>query len=223
VLSLGRGADGRRRKLAETFDTKQQALAWMRARQAEAAKGQLADAGSMTVGEWLDQWLQDKKVSVEPNTYVFYERRVRLHLRPYIGHIRLGKLTDGDIRRLNADLEAKGVPQPEQRRVALVLRIALKAAVKGGKLNVSPAQRVPMPKERTKEVECFDAEQARKYLAATRADRLAAAYDVWLDAGLRPGELFGLHWTEVELSTGTILVTESRAAKASPRHWTCVQ
>jgi integrase len=209
VLSLGKGTDGRRRKLAETFETKQKALAWMRQRQAEASRGALADAGLMTVGDWLDQWLSDKKLSVEPNTYVFYERRVRLHLRPHIGHIRLGKLSDGDVRRLNGDLEAKGVPQPEQRRVALVLRIALKAAVKGGKLNVSPAAKVPMPKERTKEVECLDADQARRLLAATRADRLSAAYDVWLDAGLRPGELFGLHWPEVDLGTGTILIKQS--------------
>jgi integrase len=209
VLSLGKGPDGKRRKLTETFDTKQKALAWMRQRQAEAAKGQLADAGLMTVGEWLDQRLADKKVSVEPNTYVFYERRVRLHLRPHIGHTRLAKLTDGHVRRLNTDLEAGGVPQPEQRRVALVLRIALKAAVKAGKLNVSPAAKVAMPKEQQKEVECLDAAQARRLLAAVRRDRLAALYDVWLDAGLRPGELFGIHWPEVDLDAGTVLIKQS--------------
>jgi integrase len=209
ILSLGKGVDGNRRKLAETFDTKQQALAWLRQRQAESSRGQLADSGFLTVGEWLDQWLADKKIAVEPNTYEFYEKRVRLHLKPHLGHLRLGKLSDGDIRRLHADLTDKGVPSPEQRRVALVLRIALKAAVKGGRLNVNPAQTVPMPKEQKKDVECFDAAQARRFLAATRQDRLATMYDVWLDAGLRPGEIFGLHWPEVDLGAGTILIKQS--------------
>jgi integrase len=209
VLSLGKGAEGKRRKLTETFDAKQHALAWLRQRQAEASKGQLADAGLTTVGEWLDQWLADKKIAVEPNTYEFYEKRVRLHLKPYLGHLRLGKLSDGDIRRLHTDLTAKGVPSPEQRRVALVLRIALKAAVKGSRLNVNPAQKVPMPKEQKKDVECFDAAQARRFLLATRPDRLAAMFDLWLDAGLRPGELFGLCWPEIDLGAGTILIKQS--------------
>ncbi len=209
VINLGKGADGKRHKLAETFDTRQQAYQWLRERLGQRDQGALADSGRMTVGEWLDQWVADKKNTVEPNTVAYYEKRVRLHLRPNVGWVQLRKLTDDHIRGLQVSLEKAGVPQPERRRVAMVLRIALKAAVKSGKLNVNPAQKVPMPKEETKDVECFDAVQARRFLEATRSDRLASMYDVWLDAGLRPGELFGLHWPEVDLDAGIILVRQS--------------
>jgi hypothetical protein len=46
----------------------------------------------MTVAEWLDEWLKDKKKGLRPSGYTRYEIDVRVHLKPHLGHIKLNKL-----------------------------------------------------------------------------------------------------------------------------------
>ncbi len=49
----------------------------------------------MTVVTLLDRWLENAKPSLAHQTWQAYERHVRLHIIPAIGHIRLQ-----DLRRL---------------------------------------------------------------------------------------------------------------------------
>lgn len=51
--------------------------------------------GKMTVGEWLDLWMAQKKT--RPTTNAGYRSHIRVHLRPRIGHIRLDRLNVGHL------------------------------------------------------------------------------------------------------------------------------
>jgi integrase len=51
--------------------------------------------GRMTVGEWLDRWMADKKT--RPTTNNGYASHIRVHLKPGIGHYRLDRLTVGHV------------------------------------------------------------------------------------------------------------------------------
>jgi integrase len=53
----------------------------------------------------------------------------------------------------------------------------------------------------------FNVEEARKFLEATKGDRLRALYSVALTVGLRQGEALGLRWQDVDLELGTLMVT----------------
>lgn len=210
VVSHGRDpATGKRRKLTETFDTKREALAWLRDRQTEASRGTLANAGSKTVAEWLTEWLEIKRSKIEPNSWHWYERRVRLHLIPTIGPLLLGKLQPLDIERMHATLSKSGTSASEQHKAATTLRASMKDAVKLRLIATNPALMVTKPKMRKKDMCCLNADQAKRFLAAARTERLAALFDLELDAGLRPGELYALHWTEVDLVAGNVAVAWS--------------
>ena len=52
-------------------------------------------------------------------------------------------------------------------------------------------------------------EQARRFLAAVRGDRLEALYAVALAVGMRQGEALALHWSDVDLDAGTVRVRYS--------------
>jgi integrase len=52
----------------------------------------------------------------------------------------------------------------------------------------------------------WSAEDARRFLAAVREDRLYALYAVALTLGLRRGELLGLRWVDVDLVDGVVRV-----------------
>lgn len=48
---------------------------------------------SMKLGAWLDQWLQAYTGNVKPATKGAYEEHIRVHIKPYLGEVKLAKLT----------------------------------------------------------------------------------------------------------------------------------
>lgn len=208
---LSAGLDGNRKRirLSKTADTKREALDWLRARQAESAKGVLAIAGQMTVGDWLGRWLDLKRAKVEPETWNWYERRVRLHLAPTIGQIRIAKLDKLAVEKMHSDLTERGTSPSEQYKAATTLRAALAEAIQAGIISTNMAKRVKKPKVVRREMFCLDQSQARSLLAAVRGDRLECLYALALDTGMRPGEMFALHWPEVDLKAGTVYVRQT--------------
>jgi integrase len=146
---------------------------------------------------------------VEPDTWHWYERRVRLHLKPTVGPAPLARLTPQDVKGMHATLSERGVSPSEQHKAATTLRAALADAVKDDLLPSNPAAGVKKPKVERRPMRPLEADEARRFLGATRADRLAALYDLELDAGLRPGELFALHGPDVDRQTGEVFVHRS--------------
>src|SRR4051794_4568301 len=59
----------------------------------------------LTVGQLLDEWLDDLKVRVRrPRTWQVYEQIVRNHLRPALGDVRAALLTPTEYRRFQTGL-----------------------------------------------------------------------------------------------------------------------
>jgi integrase len=205
-LSRGKGANGKRRR--EVFYGKTKAEAMEKLRDAQALRGAArAASGPMTVSEWLDRWLAMKKTQVEPATYQWYERRVRLHLKPTVGTLRLAALTALDVVEMHEGLTRQGVSPGEQRNAATTLRASLRDAARLKLVLTNVAKDVDKPKKAPKqEMRPLDQDEARRLLEAARRERLYALFVLALDAGMRPGELFGLHWDAVDLLAGTVAV-----------------
>jgi integrase len=208
-LSLGKRRDGKRRRRVFYGKTKGEVLAQLREAQANRARVVKAKAGTMTVGAWLDTWLGAKKGQVEPGTYGFYERRVRLRLKPTIGEALLAELDPLAVVEMHAELTRQDVSPTEQRKVATTLRAALNDALDMDLILANPATRVKKPKATSKEMQPLDLDQARALLAAAGSDRLFAYYAVALDTGARPGELFALSWPDLDLEARTVFIHRS--------------
>jgi integrase len=54
---------------------------------------QHADPSRMTVGQWLEHWIEAIKTKIAPKTHERYAEIVRCHLIPALGNIQLAKLT----------------------------------------------------------------------------------------------------------------------------------
>jgi integrase len=79
------------------------------------------------------------------------------------------------------------------------LRHALNVAVKKRLIPANPAlltDRAPSS-DRSTERPRWTAEEAAQFLAVSESDRLAALWRVLLETGLRPGEAFGLKWSDL--------------------------
>jgi integrase len=202
-------AAGRRHQPSVVLDTRKAVVAWLHQQHDAQNRGQQADVGKRTVETWLDEWLTLKKPHLEARSHDACEQHVRLHLKPIVGRIHLGKLRPFHIASLYSALADKGVSPAMQRHVGVTLTTALHDAVRQGYLSNNPARVIKKPKSKRPEIHPLDSNQVRSFLAATATDRLHALYVLALDTGMRQGELFGLHWPEIDFTSGLVTVKQS--------------
>jgi integrase len=93
-VDLPRDPNGQRRIRTETVrGTKRDAQRRLREILTEVDKGVIADAGKMTVGQWLELWLAECKHTAAPCTWEARASYVRQHMVPQLGAILLRRLT----------------------------------------------------------------------------------------------------------------------------------
>jgi integrase len=189
--------------------TKQEVQEKLRRLHNDVAAGIGADAATMTVGQWLARWLEMVKPTVEPATYIPYERHVRLHLAPHVGGIKLAVFRKVHVRGLYATLANLGMSAAMRRKVGTTLTIALHQAVRDDLLPGNPAAGIRKPKAQKPEVQPLDPDQVAAFLEAARSDRLFPFYLTALDTGARPGELFALRWEDIDLDRGFLTISKS--------------
>ena len=207
--------DGPKRKYiyGRKYEDVEQKLAEARG---DAQRGIVFDAKGVTVGAFLERWLEDV---VRPNkthrTYATHRQQVRSHITPALGRVKLEALRKAHIDRLYADLlrekpGGSGLSSSSVRRVHAVLHAALEEAVRGDLIPRNPAAHANKPKVRhaEREREPLDGEQARTLLDAAReaGDRYEALYVLYLQCALRQGEALALRWTDVDLEAGTVRI-----------------
>ncbi len=157
------------------------------------------------VGQFLDRWLEDlARKKKAPKTYKSYAQIVRLYVKPVLGRHQLTGLGPQHVEAmLNHQLDQGLAPRTVQYTRA-VLRIALNRALKWGLVARNVAALVDPPKVPRYQSRPLSPEQAGRLLEAARGDRLEALYAVGVALGLRPGELYGLRWEDVDFEARTI-------------------
>src|ERR671917_1665996 len=83
-------ANGKRRYVSGK--TKAEVRRKLRGLLADRDAGIAYDSENLTVGAYLDRWLEAVKGSVRDRTWERHEQAVRLHLKPSIGNVRLDRL-----------------------------------------------------------------------------------------------------------------------------------
>lgn len=90
--------DGKRRYVSAK--RKGEAEKALRQAMADADRGLVFDAGTLTLGEYLDKWLPNIKGTVRQRTWERYEQITRIHLKPSLGRNKLKSLTPTHVRGL---------------------------------------------------------------------------------------------------------------------------
>lgn len=164
----------------------------------------------ITMGKFLDQWLEESaKPSIRRLTYDSYDRIIRIHIKPELGHLKLAKLTPQHVQSfMNLKLREGASPRYVQYFHA-VLRRALSQAYKWGMVPRNVAKLVSPPQVKRPEIVPLTPAQSRVFLQAAKGDRLEALYSVAIALGLRLGEALGLKWDDIDFEAGTLRVCNS--------------
>jgi integrase len=205
-ISLGYADQGRRKRKTVYGATKQEVLDKLDKLRGDARAGRLPDAGSLTVGQLLDRWLQSSKPKMAVRTYEEREKTVANHIRPRLGPVKLAKLTALHVESFYADLRNDHVGAWAVRHAANALGAALNHAARLKLIPANPAAAVPKPSEPKREMLCLTQEQAHFLLSASHGRAVYPLLAVALGTGCRQGEILALTWDDVDIDKGTVSV-----------------
>lgn len=170
-------------------------------------KGLVFDAGAMTVAQYMNRWLVDSaKGRLAHRTYDAYEQRIRDHINPGIGRIKLAKLSPANVQAFYTAKLNAGLASGTVRAIYAVLSGALDQAVKWDLIPRNPAKSVNPPKLRQDEMTVLDAAQGRVFLNAVQGDKYECFFVLALTCGLRRGEIAGLRWSDIDNDARTLRV-----------------
>lgn len=201
-MNLGT-VNGKRRRMTFVSSTRTDAQAQLVAALAAQRRGMVARGAPMSVGDFLDSWLEG--LDVREGTLVAYRQKVELHVKPLLGSIRLDRLTAQQLDELFRAKSRELAPQSVA-HIRTVLHTAFQKAVKYDFMARNPVDLTDPVSVQQYDATFLTPEQARAFLAAAVADRLEALYSVALSLGLRQGEALGLKWADVDLENRTVTV-----------------
>lgn len=191
--------------------------------------GAYIEPNKITLGEWLDTWLQVYKKGTRPATRSTYEYIIRCHIVPTLGKELLRQLQPHQLQKFFNDLlengrvqkkkdededeQLQGLSRATVEKIRTTVKAALSQAVEDGLLHKNPAKSTRLPEEiEKKEVVPFTGEEAEKFLNSIKGHRMFAAYYVDFFAGLRRGETLGLMWDDVDFEGKTIKIKRELVA-----------
>lgn len=179
----------------------------------ELDTGTYVEPTNLTVEAYLERWLETAaRPRVRDNTFKSYAYTLRRHVVPHIGQQKLEKLTPLEIQGMLGSLQSQGLLRTAG-IAQMVLSCALKQAVKWRLLSTNPAAYVDKPRKQRTEMLALGPEQAARFLEAAALNRWGVYFAFAIATGMRPSEIFGLTWDDVDLEAGQVVVRRGRTRK----------
>jgi integrase len=134
----------------------------------------------------------------------------RVHVEPDIGSLQLEQLTPEIVAGLYDRLRKKGSSATVIHRVGVTMQRAIMVATKRGIFfRANPFALVDRPTPRPKEMGEMTPDDARRFIAAARSDRLGALFILLITSGLRLGEALGLQWDDIDFENRRLSIRRS--------------
>lgn len=167
-----------------------------------------AKVNRMTLGAWLDLWLQVYMQSkLKQSTYNSYDSYAKNHFKPALGSVYLDELTPRMLQQFyNYKWEQEGLSPKTIRNLNLYLHNALSQAEREGLISSNPATGVSLPQARRPQVEILTRDNQAKLIQASYRHRYGVFIRLVLMTGLRMGELLGLRWEDVDRRSNMLYV-----------------
>ncbi|GAA3037129.1 site-specific integrase [Streptomyces glomeratus] len=226
VIDVGKDADGKRKQLTITRDTKTECRDERARILNERRTGQLIVPSRMTVDQLLDAYMDAKDGDLEESTVDGYENRLT-HIRARLGSLRVQDLTEEHVEEfvtwLLTEARRRGGPKGTGLRPSTVdgvlgrLRAALRYAVRKRVVARNVAEYVTVPRRARKQDRRdnqrpapWGVEEVKAFVVGIREDRLFAPL-LLSCMGLRPAEVAGLRWEQdIDFQAGALEVANTR-------------
>lgn len=209
-LIIGQDAEGKRKVLRESGDTRAKVKEWLDKQVEDRRKGTLVEPSKELLDDFVTKWLAETVVhEVGTSTIRMYTSMYTWYAKGSLGATPIQKLRPQDIQGLYHRMITEGKSPRSVQMLHTVLRRALKQAAEWGVISSNPADKVKPPRVERKEIEPLSPDQIRAFMGALEEERLRALFVLAITTGLRRGELLGLRWQDVDMDGGTLTVAQT--------------
>ena len=186
----------------------------------------LTEDSRMTLGEWLDKWLDEYMIfTIRESTLDSYRAMVKNQVKPFIGGKQISSLTTADMQKFYNKIKKEGrvrehpihgktLADSMVRGVHMMLHEALDTAVKERLIAKNPTNGTTVPKCNYPEKQILGDNQLETFLEAIKG------HEYWCDffyvevmTGLRRGEICGLKWQDIKFDENKLQVKRSVSVK----------
>lgn len=210
---------GDRKQLTRTFDDRKVAVAEYERIRTQCREDTFIVPSKVTVNQWIDTWLRSATIDVEEHTKRSYHDCMR-PVREHLGLKPLQRLSEDDVDSLvqymltsARKIGGKAGTGLGVRSVDLTLgrlRAALNLAIRHKLVTRNVAAFTKIPRAARKAAAAkraertpWTADEVKTFLAGINGERLHAVMLLSL-MGLRPAEVCGLRWSDVDLEAETL-------------------
>jgi integrase len=123
-----------------------------------------------------------------------YRGNVARYILPCLGGVQMQALTPRHVQDFHRRMVDKGLSNQSVVHAHRVLSSALKTAVSWGIITNNPAEAVSPPRPVPREVDVWDLDNIKRFLAASEDSPFHDAFKLALYTGMRRSEITGLAW-----------------------------
>ena len=159
--------------------------------------------------EWFDRWMEIyKEKSIRPNTKREYTHIYKKNISPYLGNRNINSLVKSDIQK-TIDVAAEKYGYERQNKVKVILTDMLERALEDELAAKNPGKGVKVRAEKEFNAKYLTVKEQKDFFEACKGTFYDNLFNVAINTGLRPGELFALTPNDIHLEEGYIDVNKT--------------
>ena len=164
----------------------------------------------ITLDAWFNRWVEVyKKKSVRPNTLREYTNTYNKSISPYLGQRNINSLIKSDIQLLIDRASEDNYKYERQNKIKVILTDMFARAIEDDLMIKNPAKGVKLRADKEVKAFALSLEQQEEFFNTCKGTFYDNLYNVAVNTGLRPGELFALTLNDVNLEKGYIDVNKT--------------
>ena len=170
----------------------------------------------LTVGDLINDLLVHPPADWKSPLTLINRRNYAARITMALGKVKVARLTVAQVERFLADAAAEGLSADTMRRLRSTLRLAIRRAERDGKATRNVAALAEIPAAPRRQSRSMNLDQIRALLGLDLTTWWRAYLTCAVMCGLRPGELLGLRWEDVDFKAGVLRVRKCLKALPDP-------
>lgn len=164
----------------------------------------------ITLDIWFKRWMEIyKEKSVRPNTKREYTHIYHKNISPYLGGRSINTLVKSDIQKLIDIASDDGYAYERQNKIKVILRDMLQRAVEDNFAVNNPVSGVKLRADKEIKARALSLEEQNVFFDYCKNTFYDNLFNVAVNTGLRPGELFALNVDDIDFDNGCINVDKT--------------
>lgn len=165
---------------------------------------------NITLDKWFEYWIDVyKKKSVRPNTLREYTHIYNKSISPYIGNYNINSITKSVIQNLILKADDSGYGYERQNKIKIILSDMFSKAMDDEFLVKNPAKSVRIYGKKKISAKALSKDEQEIFFECCAGTFYDNLFNIAVNTGLRPGELFALTEKDINLEEGYIDVNKT--------------